>query len=116
MQPAREWDLTGILPKLLEFRSERDWEQFHRPKELVSAINIESGELMEHFLWREKENTKQIHEDVERFHGIQEEIADIAIYLLYLSNDLEINLRTAIIKKLEKNALKYPKGKYQGRF
>jgi len=113
---ANPYDFTDILPPLIKFRHEREWEQFHIPKELAIAIGIEVSELQEHFLWRVDETPEIIQLDKERYQGIKEELADVAIYLLYLCHDLDINLREAILKKLELNRKKYPKEEFKGKF
>jgi NTP pyrophosphatase (non-canonical NTP hydrolase) len=97
------WDLSSIVPLLMEFRHERDWEQFHRPKELAAAIAIEAAELQELFLWKEGESAREIRNDDERMGQISGEIADILIYLLYLANDLEVDLQRTVMNKIEKN-------------
>lgn len=108
--------IEELLPVLLEFRSERDWEQFHLPKELAAAISIEASELQELFLWREIESADDVKLDSTRMHEIRDEVADILIYLLFLSHDLGINLSVAVRRKLKKNREKYPKEEYHGRF
>ena len=105
-----------MLPRMLEFRRERDWEQFHLPKELVTALSIEAGELLELFLWREHETHAVVKADPVRMERIREEVADVLIYLLFLCNDLGIDLPFAIASKLDKNAEKYPASEYRGRF
>ncbi len=113
---SNQYDLSQVLPALIKFRQERDWEQFHKPKELATAIGIEASELQELFLWREKESPKEIKTDRERYMKIQEEIADIAIYLLFICNDLGIELVNAINHKLKENERKYPKDIFRSRF
>jgi NTP pyrophosphatase (non-canonical NTP hydrolase) len=108
--------IEEIVPLLLNFRSERDWKQFHIPKELATAISIEASELLELFLWKEKESTNQVKSNKHIMKLIVEEIADILIYLLFLSYDLEIDLPLALKKKIEKNALKYPIEEYRGKY
>ena len=103
MTSESPWDLSSIVPQLMEFRHERDWEQFHRPKELAAAIAIEAAELQELFLWKEGESAGEIRNDKERIREISDEIADILIYALYLTNDLGIDLREAVKMKIEKN-------------
>ena len=104
------------MPMLLEFRSQREWEQFHLPKELAVAISIEASELQELFLWRERETQYTLKQDQHRMELISDEVADILIYLLFLSHDLGIHLPSAIKKKIEKNKNKYPAEEYRGRF
>jgi len=107
---------SGILSKILKFRHERDWEQFHKPKELATAINIESAELLEQFLWHTQETVEEIKLDERRYNQIKEEIADITIYLMYLINDLNIDIKEAVLDKIVKNTEKYPVEKYKGKF
>lgn len=110
------WELQSIIDKLLLFRKERNWKKFHRPKELAAAISIESSELQELFLWREQENSEEILLDDELIEKIEEEIADIQIYLLFLTHDLGLNLSKIVRKKILKNEEKYPAEEYYGRF
>lgn len=98
--------------KICAFRDERDWMQFHNPKDLATAISIESGELLEHFLWKTPE---QVDRHVkEKNEPVREEIADIAIYLFELADNLGIDLTRAIDEKLAKNRVKYPVAKAKG--
>jgi NTP pyrophosphatase (non-canonical NTP hydrolase) len=108
--------IEDLLPRLLEFRNEREWEQFHLPKELATAITIEASELLELFLWNERENADTVKQDQHKMIRIKEEVADVLIYLLFLSHDLDINLSEAVLDKLEKNRQKYPEEEYRGRF
>jgi NTP pyrophosphatase (non-canonical NTP hydrolase) len=108
--------IEEMVPLMLDFRTDRNWEQFHVPKELAIAISIEASELLELFLWKERESTNQVKKDQRRMNSILDEIADILIYLLFLSHDLEIDLPLALKQKMEKNAKKYPKEEYKGRY
>jgi len=108
--------IEELLPVLLEFRHAREWEQFHLPKELATAISIESSELLELFLWNEREQADAVKQDQHKMTRIKEEVADVLIYLLFLSHDLDIDLSEAVLDKLEKNRLKYPEDEYRGRF
>ena len=108
--------VESMLPRLLEFRREREWEQFHLPKELATALSIEAGELLELFLWRDHETHDEVKADTARMERIREEVADVLIYLMFLSNDLGIDLPAAIASKLAKNKEKYPASEYMGRF
>ena len=92
-----------IEQKVIEFRDERNWEQFHRVKDLLLGLNIEVAELQELFLW--KNNEEQVEIDPVK---VKDEIADIAIFLIYLSKHFNIDLQEAIIAKLKKNGVKYP--------
>ena len=98
-----------------EFIRERDWEQFHDPKNLAMSISIEAAELMEHFQWDRNEQIPAILEDPGRRKEIEEELADVVCYCLSLANNLEIDLSEAVERKVLKNAEKYPPGEYRGR-
>src|SRR5258706_3884282 len=88
------------------FRDERDWKQFHEPKNLATSIAIEAAELLEEFQWLTGDESMR--HAVENREAVSDEIADVAIYLIELADVLEIDLRVAILSKLEKNAVKYP--------
>jgi NTP pyrophosphatase (non-canonical NTP hydrolase) len=104
--------MAKIIEQIRAFRDERDWRQFHNPKDMAIAISVESAELLEHFLWKkDAEVEKQI---TERKEQISDEIADIGIYLLELSDNLGINMIAAMERKLAKNAAKYPVEKAKG--
>jgi NTP pyrophosphatase (non-canonical NTP hydrolase) len=98
--------LNDLTTRLLEFRDQRDWAKFHNPKDLALAINIETSELLELFLW------KQIVE-VDRI-KVEEEVADIFAYLLLFAEKYEIDLRQALLNKIEVNKIKYPIDKSKG--
>ena len=102
-----------IVQKIRKFRDERDWIQFHDPKNIAISITLESAELLEHFQWKDKEEVEQyIHKYKAK---IQDEIADIAMYLFELSDNLDIDLLKSIERKLKKNAKKYPVRKAKGK-
>ena len=96
----------NILDQLLAFRKERDWEQFHTPKNLSAALSVEIAELLECFQWAKDSELSElvVHERT----AIEEEVADIAILLCYLCHDLNIELDKVVRSKIEKNRLKYP--------
>ena len=102
-----------IVQKIRKFRDERDWIQFHDPKNIAISITLESAELLEHFQWKDKGEVEQyIHKHKTK---IQDEIADVAIYLFELSDNLDIDLLKSIEKKLKKNARNYPVKKAKGK-
>lgn len=109
------FDLSPLVPRIVKFREERDWGQFHQPKELATGLAIEAAELQEEFLWKASESAPEVAADKDRLDRIKAEIADISIYILMLANDLEIDLQDAITDKLGKNALRYPVDKVRGR-
>lgn len=96
----------NLLKVLLEFRRERDWEQFHTPRNLAASISIEAAELLECFQWA-KDGELAALVETER-NSIQDEIADIAILLTYLCHDLGVDVEQAVQTKLAENARKYP--------
>jgi NTP pyrophosphatase (non-canonical NTP hydrolase) len=102
-------ELKEIIEFLVNFRNERDWEQFHNAKNLAIAISIEAAELNELFLWKTLEECN----DVDR-EKIQDEVADIMIYSLFLSAKFGFDVRKAIMSKMLKNAAKYPVNKAKG--
>lgn len=101
-----------ILTNIRDFRDERDWAQFHNPKDMAIAISIEASELLEHFLWKTTEESEQRVQ--EKRAEISDEIADIAVYLLELADNINIDLAHAIKNKMKKNAAKYPIDKSKG--
>src|SRR3989344_1156127 len=99
-------DIKNIIEKIKKFRDERDWKQFHNHKDMALSLMLEAGEVLEHFQWK---SPKEIDEYVKTHKDeISEEIADVAIYLFELTDNLGVDFKTAIFKKLEKNAIKYP--------
>lgn len=102
----------SLRNELLEFRRIRDWEQFHTPRNLATAISIEAAELLEPFRWTSEVQAREI---VKQRHAeIADEIADIAILLTYLAHDLAINIDMAVASKIQANANKYPVEKARG--
>ena len=96
-------DFKETEQKVIDFRDERNWQQFHQVKDLLLGLNIEVAELQELFLW--KTNEQQTAIDPEK---IKDELADIAIFLIYISRHYNIDLQEVILSKLEKNGMKYP--------
>lgn len=95
-----------IIEALLKFRNERDWEQFHNPKDLALAINIEAGELLEEFLWKKYEDANK--------EKIEEELADVFAYAFLLASKYNFDVKEIVLKKIKKNAEKYPVDKSKG--
>ena len=99
-------NITKIQNQLIRFASERDWEQFHTPKNLSMALSVEASELVEIFQWL---NVEESNSPAQRqIEEINSEVADIAMYLLRFCSVLGIDLEKAIERKLERNAQKYP--------
>jgi dCTP diphosphatase len=99
-----------------DFRNRREWERFHTPKNLSMSIAIEAAELMEEFQWLSSEEVHQLEKDEETQTRLGEELADVIIYCLSFVNSLNIDVATAVMDKLAKNASKYPEDEYKGRF
>jgi NTP pyrophosphatase (non-canonical NTP hydrolase) len=99
-------DIQELQTSLRAFAAERDWEQFHSPKNLATAMSIEASELLEHFQWLTDEQSRSL-PDTKR-DAIAEEVADVFLYLLQLSDKLGIDPLDAARKKLKLNAFKYP--------
>lgn len=104
--------LSELQEQIRRFRDERDWMQFHNPKDMAAAIAIEAAELMQEFLWVNTD--RAITRAVERQERVRDEIADIGIYLIELADNLGIDLLGAIEQKLAKNATRYPVEKCKG--
>jgi len=105
--------LQQLKDRMARFVSERDWEQFHTPKNLSMSIAIEAAELMEHFQWLTVEQSKDLAADA--LADVGEELADIVIYALSLSNTLGLDLSRTVLDKMEKNIRKYPKDRVRGK-
>lgn len=107
---------SAVKQKVAKFVRDRDWEQFHSPKNLSMSISIEAAELMEHFQWAHTpEESLNILKDKQKRAAIEDEVADIATYLIDFCNLYDINLEKAILKKLKKNAAKYPAKEVKGK-
>ena len=108
---------VATLRELVEqFVSQRDWHQFHCPKNLSMALAIEAAELMEHFQWLTTDASRTLTDDADRHAQVADELADILCYALALANELQIDISTAIRSKMVKNAAKYPADEFRGRF
>jgi len=107
----RNTSVSILKEKVARFRDERDWLKFHNPKDLSIALSIESAELEELFLWKDNMSANRIKRDQKQLQRVKEEIADVFIYLLSLSNVLGLDVSEAVDEKLEHNAKKYPVSK-----
>lgn len=105
-------DLADIQRKIVAFRNERNWKQFHNPKDLAISLLLEASEVLEHFQWKSPEEmTAHVanHKD-----DIAEELADVLYWVLLMAHDLNIDIAEASAQKLAKNARKYPVEKASG--
>jgi dCTP diphosphatase len=98
--------IEQLREQVLQFAAERDWAQFHSPKNLAIAVSVEAGELLEHFQWLTAEQSANLSES--QLAKVKEELADVLLYLVSLSDKLGIDLIAAAFEKLELNAKKYP--------
>ena len=106
--------LAELKEMAREFRDRREWGRFHTPKNLSMAVALEAAELMEQFQWLTRDEVSRLAEDRGKLELIREELADVLIYALSLANCLEIDVASAMVNKLAKNAEKYPEGQYRG--
>lgn len=98
--------MKEIIEALIKFRDERDWEQFHNPKDLALAINIEAGELLEVFLWKSPEDANK--------EKVKEELADIFSYAFMLAEKYDFDVKDIVLEKIKRNGEKYPADKARG--
>jgi NTP pyrophosphatase (non-canonical NTP hydrolase) len=97
-------DLEEITLELLKFRDERDWDQFHTPKDLALAVSVEAAELLELYLWKENADPEKV----------KEEIADVIVFSLLLAEKYGFDVKEIVMEKMEKNRKKYPVEKAKG--
>lgn len=95
-----------LIQALLKFRNERDWEQFHNPKDLAVALNVEAAELLELFLWKNHDEANK--------EKVKEELADIFAYALLLAEKYNLDVKSIVLEKIKKNGEKYPVDKAKG--
>ena len=100
--------LYSLQQQVIQFRDERNWKQFHNPKDLAISISLEAAELLESFQWKSDQEIESMFEDPKVTAEISHELADVFIYLLLLSDDLRVDLYSAVKEKLEINRTKYP--------
>ena len=100
-------EIDDITTALLHFRNERDWEQFHNPKDLALAINVEAAELLELFLWKDSKDA-----NIEK---VKEELADVFAFAFLLAEKYNLDVKEIVLEKIKKNAEKYPVDKAKGK-
>ena len=104
--------MIELRDKLRKFVAERDWDQFHSPKNLAMALSVEASELMEHFQWFTEDESRRL--APAKLAEVQDEMADVLVYLVRLADKLDVDLLAAAAQKIDKNALKYPAEKVRG--
>src|ERR1700679_581162 len=107
--------ISDLRERVLAFVHEREWEQFHAPKNLSMALAAEAAELMEHFLWSTPEESRSVAADPAKRAKIAEELADVVIYALEFANATGLDVAASIESKIAANARKYPVEKSRGR-
>lgn len=112
----KDTTLQQLKDVVAAFETERDWRPYHTPKNLALGVAVETGELLEHFLWLTPEESCQIADDPAALAAVKDEIADVFCYLLNLVHVLGIDLSDAFRAKMKRNAEKYPAEQYRGKY
>jgi dCTP diphosphatase len=99
-------DLNQLILDVRQFAQDRDWERYHTPKNLCMAMSVEMAELVEHFQWATAEESQQL--DAAKRAAVEQEMADVMLYMIRLADVLNVDLETAIRAKMVLNAVKYP--------
>jgi NTP pyrophosphatase (non-canonical NTP hydrolase) len=106
--------VAAVRKMVLDFVAERDWQQFHCPKNLSMAMAIEASELMEHFQWIDGEESRN--PSPEKLVDVGEELADVLCYAMAIANELNIDVASTMARKMERNRQKYPAQEFRGRY
>jgi NTP pyrophosphatase (non-canonical NTP hydrolase) len=114
--PDDSTPVSALKEEVARFAAERDWGQFHSPKNLSMALAVEAAELMEHFLWVEGDASRAVARDEAKRAQVADEIADVTCLVLALCNALGLDLSDTLRDKMARNALKYPVEKVRGRY
>jgi len=104
--------MIALRDALRQFAAERDWDQFHSPKNLAIALSVEAAELLEHFQWLTEAQAGAL--PPAKLGEVRDEMADVLLYLVRLADKLDVDLLAAAQKKMAKNALKYPAERVRG--
>lgn len=106
-------DIKSLTGKIIKFRDERDWKQFHNPKDVALSLVLEAAEVLEHFQWKSRDEIEKYIE--KNKDDIGEELADVLYWVLLMAHDLRIDIKDALEKKVKKNKEKYPVEKARGK-
>ncbi|PHF65848.1 nucleotide pyrophosphohydrolase [Priestia aryabhattai] len=102
-------EIRELTEKIIKFRDDRNWKQFHNPKDLTVSLSLEAGELLENFQWKSSEEAIKAN-----LENIRDELADVIIYALLLANELNLDISKIVKEKIHKNTKKYPVEKAYG--
>lgn len=112
MTNAADSDLVRLRELVRQFVDERDWDQFHTPKNLASALSVEAAELLEHFQWLQHGRPEELGPDKQA--AVRHEMADVLVYLVRLADKLDVDLFAAVEEKMVLNRAKYPAEQVRG--
>ena len=112
VEPGAQGDLARLRELVRIFVDERDWDQFHTPKNLSSALSVEAAELLEHFQWLQTGQAEEL--GPEKLVQVRHEMADVLVYLVRLADKLDVDLMAAVQEKMVLNRAKYPADKVRG--
>jgi dCTP diphosphatase len=116
MHDDRDTTVWQLRQEMAHFVAERDWEQFHDPKNLAMSIAIESAELMEHFQWLTSQEAREAIKAPEQMAEIADELSDIVAFALSFANRCGIDITQSLRKKMDANRAKYPVEKFKGKY
>ena len=114
--PDDQTTVQSLRDMVREFVAERDWQQFHAPKNISMAMAIEAAELMEHFQWIDVDQSRKEALDDQKLADVGEELADVLCYALAIANELGLDVAQTMRRKMAKNIEKYPAAKFKGRY
>ncbi|MET9801618.1 nucleotide pyrophosphohydrolase [Streptomyces sp. NPDC006368] len=110
-----ELDVRGLQRRLAEFAASREWQPYHTPKNLATALSVEAAELLEIFQWLTPEEAARVMEEPETAHRVEDEVADVLAYLLQFCGVLGVDPLAALSAKIDRNELRFPVGRPPGR-
>ena len=108
-------DIGKLQEKVIQFRDERDWAQYHNPKDLAISLSLEAAELLEIFQWKDTTQVEELRSDSKVISKVKEELGDIFIYALTLAHEFELDPAEVVLDKISINERKYPIDKVKGK-